>query len=574
MIQSIHIAIFVISIIMTFILLKYEEKYMSTAYVLMVVIINISNLGYMQLKSAQTLEAAILANKIAYMGGCFLPYFIMGCICKVCKRKVPRELKIFALSLNIITYCLVWTIGYSSIYYKEATLAFNGSMTILLRTYGPAHNIFIGLLAIYYISAYIIIIQAFFRKSEVSYKSATLLLGMIIFSTVMYILGSVFQIKEQCIPLIYLVDGMCLLFLLHRIKMYDVSTLISKTIDDTDEYGFIVFDAKKNYLGSNLRAKSLFKELETLKIDSTSWSSVDSPLIRMIYGVMRDADLGKSINFCQVASGDLEIKCTLKYIMNQYTNRMIGYYIHLVDETEQFKYVQLLNNYNEQLEKDVAEKVFHIQQMQNDMILGMADIIESRDSNTGGHVRRTSQVVSIIVQEMMRTGIYKNISIAFFESVVKAAPLHDFGKIAIEDSILRKTGRFTDEEFEKMKQHSSKGAKIVKQILKNVEDTEFFDISVNIAHYHHEKWNGLGYPEQLKGEEIPLEARIMALADVFDALVSKRCYKNQYSYDEAFKIIEESLGTHFDPTIGEIFLACRPKLEALYNRFEESSTVV
>ena len=574
MIQSIHIAIFVISIIMTFILLKYGEKYISTAYILMVVIINISNLGYMQLENSKTLETAIFANKIAYFGGCFLPYFIMTCICKVCKKEIPRWFKIFALSLSVLIYCLVWSIGYSSIYYKDVAIAFNGSKTVLLKTYGPGHNIYIGALASYYILAYIVVIQSFFRKNEVSYKLATILLGMIIFSTVMYILGDVLHIKDQCIPLIYLVDGICLLLLLHRIKTYDVSMLISRTVDDANEYGFIVFDANKNYLGSNLRAKSLFKELEPLKIDSTSWSRVDSPLIKMIYETMRDVDLGKDVKSYQIASGDLEIKCTLKCITNKYTDHMIGYYIQLEDETEQFKYVELLNNYNEQLEKDVEEKVSHIQQMQNDIILGMADIVESHDSNTGGHVRRTSQVVSIIVQEMIQTGIYKNISPSFFECVIKAAPLHDFGKIAIEDSILRKKGDFTSEEFEKMKEHSNKGAKIVKQILKNVEDTEFFNVSVNIAQYHHEKWNGLGYPKQLKGEEIPLEARIMALADVFDALVSKRCYKNQYSYDEAFKIIEETLGTHFDPTIGKIFLTCRPKLEALYDHFEEQNTIL
>lgn len=572
MVQGIHIAIFVVSIIMTFALLKFGEKYISTAYILMVVIINISNLGYMQLKISKTLETAIFANKIAYLGGCFLPYFIIVCICKVCKRKVPRWLKIFAFSLNILMYALIWSIGYSTIYYKSIAIAFEGNKTILLRTYGPAHNMFVGLLMAYYIVAYIIVIQSFFRENEVSYKATTTLLGMMVFSTIMYIWGSVLNIKEQCIPIIYFADGICILLLLHRIKTYDVTSIVSRSINDTNEYGFIVFDANKNYVGSNLRAKSLFKELCALKIDSKSWMNVDSPLISMINETMRELDLGKRVNPYKIASGQLEIKCMLKYITNKYTNHMIGYYVHLADETEQFKYVELINNYNEKLEKDVAEKVDHIQKMQNDIILGMADIVESRDSNTGGHVRRTSQVVDVLVQEMRRTGLYKNKSEHFFESVIKAAPLHDFGKIAIEDSILRKTGRFTEEEFEKMKAHSRKGAKIVTQILKNVDDKEFFDISVNIAHYHHEKWNGLGYPERLKGEEIPLEARIMALADVFDALVSKRCYKNQYSYDEAFKIIEDSLGKHFDPTIGKIFLSCRPKLEALYEGFEEQNT--
>jgi len=369
------------------------------------------------------------------------------------------------------------------------------------------------------------------------------------------------------------VDGLCLVILLRRIKMYDVSTLISTSIDENNEYGFVVFDCQRNYIGCNKKASSLFEKLSQLKVDSKEWVEMSEPLFQIVKQDMDCLDRNEPIVSSQINAGDLEIRCTVKHIYNQYSKRIVGYYAYLLDDTEQFKYVELLNNYNDQLEKDVEEKVSHIQKMQDDIILGMADIVESRDSNTGGHVRRTSEVVDVIVQKMMTHEKYQALDKSFFNCVVKAAPLHDFGKIAIEDSILRKTGRFTEEEFEKMKEHSDKGAKIVSQLLHNVDDLEFFKIAVNIAHYHHEKWNGLGYPQNLKGEEIPLEARIMALADVFDALVSKRCYKNQYSYEEAFSIIEESLGTHFDPMIGKIFLQCRNELEALYNRFSLGDSV-
>lgn len=151
---------------------------------------------------------------------------------------------------------------------------------------------------------------------------------------------------------------------------------------------------------------------------------------------------------------------------------------------------------------------------------------------------------------------------------LKAAPMHDLGKIAVDDRVLRKPGSFTPEEFEEMKKHSEKGAEIVTQILDGVNDEEFVAIARNITHYHHEKWNGQGYPEQLSGIDIPLEARIMALADVFDALVSKRCYKEKMDYDKAFEIIEESLGSHFDPELGKLFLKCRENLEAYYDSVE------
>ena len=155
----------------------------------------------------------------------------------------------------------------------------------------------------------------------------------------------------------------------------------------------------------------------------------------------------------------------------------------------------------------------------------------------------------------------------FLRQVEKAAPMHDLGKIAIDDKILRKPGKYTEEEYAQMKKHAEEGARIVENILQGVEEYSFVEIAKNVAHYHHEKWNGKGYPEGLSGTDIPVEARIMALADVFDALVSKRCYKEAFSYDKAFAIIKESLGEHFDPELGRIFLECRTDLEALYDGY-------
>lgn len=153
--------------------------------------------------------------------------------------------------------------------------------------------------------------------------------------------------------------------------------------------------------------------------------------------------------------------------------------------------------------------------------------------------------------------------------MIKAAPMHDLGKIAVDDAILRKPGKFTDEEYEIMKSHSAEGARIVESVLAQSDDEEFKRIAINVAHYHHEKWNGTGYPEKISGEDIPFEARIMALADVFDALVSKRCYKESFGYDKAFQIIEESLGSHFDPELGKVFIECREDLEKLYDGYRE-----
>ena len=146
--------------------------------------------------------------------------------------------------------------------------------------------------------------------------------------------------------------------------------------------------------------------------------------------------------------------------------------------------------------------------------------------------------------------------------------MHDLGKIAVDDAILRKPGRFTPEEFEKMKAHAAEGQKIVHQILEGTDDDYFRQIAENVAHYHHERVDGSGYPTGLKGDEIPIEARIMAIADVYDALVSKRVYKEKMSFEDANKIILDGMGTQFDKNLEKYYLAARSKLEKYYEGLE------
>lgn len=227
----------------------------------------------------------------------------------------------------------------------------------------------------------------------------------------------------------------------------------------------------------------------------------------------------------------------------------------------------------EALRKDLSGQIeantIHIKYIQEMMVIGMATMVESRDLSTGGHIKRTSMVVRIFAEKLSKEQDF--LSKGFLNMVIRAAPMHDLGKIAVDDRVLRKQGRFTPEEYAEMKKHSAEGTRMVKQILEGVEETAFVKIAENVAHYHHEKWDGSGYPDGLTGENIPVEARIMALADVFDALVSKRCYKEAYSYEKAFSIIENSIGTHFDPKLGRIFLECRPELEALYDSVDNES---
>ena len=206
-----------------------------------------------------------------------------------------------------------------------------------------------------------------------------------------------------------------------------------------------------------------------------------------------------------------------------------------------------------------------ISRMQNGLILVLADMVESRDKCTGDHVRKTAAYCRIILEQMRRDGIYRDqLTDEYINDVVNSAPLHDVGKIKISDTILNKPGKLTDEEFNEMKKHTLAGNEIIQQAMELVSsDSGYLKEAKNLATYHHEKWNGSGYPMGLKGEDIPLSARVMAVADVFDALVSKRSYKEPFSFEKAVSIIEEGSGNHFDPSVVKAFLEVKDKAQKI-----------
>lgn len=215
--------------------------------------------------------------------------------------------------------------------------------------------------------------------------------------------------------------------------------------------------------------------------------------------------------------------------------------------------------YNDLVQQDTRQELLTQQQkvmeMQTQISSRLANLIESRDTETGQHVARTSMYVKTLAEDCVKEEVYTDkLNDKYIEDLFRFAPLHDVGKILVSDKILLKPAKLTPEEFEEIKKHTTKGSVVLRQILNGIASEEETRFAEDIAKYHHEKWNGKGYPEGLKEEEIPLSARIMAVADVFDALVSKRCYKEAYSFKEAFKIIKEDSGTHFDPKLVEVFL--------------------
>lgn len=249
---------------------------------------------------------------------------------------------------------------------------------------------------------------------------------------------------------------------------------------------------------------------------------------------------------------------------------VVGYFCtsSYYNRNKSIRYAEELKNYQATLEERVAEQTAKIKEqtlerirMQENVIEGMAAIIESRDNSTGEHVRNTKRYVSMIADYMLKNGIYpEEVDEKFTEYIRNAAPLHDVGKILISDVILNKPGKFTPEEYEIMKTHALLGEEIVEKILDNNAEPELLQMAKAVVCCHHEKWDGSGYPSGLRGEEIPLAARIMAVADVFDALINRRVYKDAIPEEESFDIIRKDAGKHFDPVIVDVFFQIRDEV--------------
>ena len=223
---------------------------------------------------------------------------------------------------------------------------------------------------------------------------------------------------------------------------------------------------------------------------------------------------------------------------------------------------------------DAQEKNEQIAKLQNGLILVLADLVESRDKCTGNHVRNTAAYAKLIMEKMRETGHHTGeLTDSYLYEVESSAPLHDVGKIQIPDALLNKPGKLTDEEFAEMKCHTLRGTEIIDRAIGMVSDdsADYLKEARNLTLYHHERWDGKGYPKGLKGEEIPLSARIMAVADVFDALVARRSYKEGFPFDTAIDIIRKESGTHFDPEVVDAFLQCQEEARAISEQANRKS---
>ena len=568
---------FILSLACTFALVIIS-RHSNVHQVLLSVVLAFSNLGYFMLSTATDVESALFAQTIAYSGGVFLPLIVMFMLSDFSKIKIPKWFIYLISIINVAIYVIIATTEFTGFYYYDIELR-SGVTTYLSASHGILYPVRLFVMTVEIILSLVFVYRSSRSKKSVSIKAMMPYIIVMFLCLAAYGLEYLTNVKAFIIPFVYLVASVLLVVVSENMGFYDVSLSVGEKIQDLSNFAYIVFDKDLRFIGCNKPALEFFPELSNTKIDSPmvpsnyasgvliNWLSENAKKGEKFYGSKYERDLAVNDGISELRKF---LHVEMSFLHSHFRKTVIGYLIEITDNTAQHDVIEKLNFSGMRYKREAESAISKAKNMQTSIILGMAAMIESRDNSTGGHINRTSACMALFVDRLRKTSEY-NYPEYYWDSVINAAPLHDLGKIMVDDRILRKPDSLSDEEYAEMKTHAAEGAKLLRSVLADVDDREYVKVATNIAHYHHEKYDGSGYPDHLSGEEIPFEARIMALPDVFDALASARYYKAHMSYDEAFDIIRKDLGTHFDPRLGRIFLSMRKELIDLYDSFDTTS---
>lgn len=554
-----YLVVYAFSLWLLLLLIKRKE-YVNSVYFMLFAILTIMDAGYLIMVTARNLSPALIGFRLVRIGSVVIPLLLLFSIARMADFKVPLWLHGWLAVQTCIVLGFALTADKSNLYYSDIKIAIRDGYSVVLAEHGPLFWIYAVHLAIICFLILVVTYYAFKHWKKVSKRLVICLLIIELLTILSILIDNIIRIPFQISCLSPVLAMAVITYLLNYIELHDVEDCIAVISGNLSDTAFIIFDRKKRYVNATESAKQIFPQLRKLKADKIVPQS-DSAFFTEIMDLVNSDDDEYIQKLITVRDNYFVAK---KSCINSGKASMLkeGFLIELIDVTANNSYLNELNKYNKQLELEIYEKKHDISELQERLVLGMATIVESRDNTTGEHIVRTCRVIRTFVDILAFDN--EGLDYDFLEKVVKAAPMHDLGKIAVDDRVLRKKGKYTEEDYNEMKKHPSEGARIVRKILAGNEERDFCEIAANIANYHHERWDGKGYPEGLKGEEIPLEARIMSLADSLDAILSVREYDWPRNYEEAFRIIEENLGTQFDPKLGETFLRNKDAFEVIY----------
>lgn len=529
------IIIQIISILAMFVVEYYIIKYWANRahsyFFIVTTSAIVNNVGYLLEMLGTNGDACYHATVFAYLGKPFIPVAMLMFAARFCKVKIPKIVKGILYILSLVFFALVVTSDMNGWFYvSREFVTDSGFFPHNVYKHGPLYFVFLAE-TLACIVAMLVIVIGKYKKTKLR-KARKQLLSIIAMAAVEFVGLILFLLRVtggyDTTSVALLVCAVIFCISVVRFNIFeDVEVVKQALFEDLDEIIIAFHDADDEIFYYNDCAKRVFPELESDKIRKLSDFAKDIKTKKTLF---------KGEGIYEVSVKPIFVK-----------ERPVGEVLILKDITETYKMNVSLQFQVNRTKEDIAR-------MQKSVIVGLADMVEARDGFTGAHIRNTSEYVKVIVDALGKEIKYKDIlTPEYSKMLVDAAPLHDIGKISVPDSILGKKGRLSDDEFEIIKKHTVNGANIIDQTLKDVESAEYLKLAHEIALFHHEKWDGSGYPNGISGEDIPLSARIMAVADVYDALTSKRSYKDAYSFEKARDIMTSGKDQHFDGYLVDTF---------------------
>lgn len=509
--------------------------------------------GYTLEMEAKTQELAMQSVKMTYIGKPFVVFTMYVFVMEYCGVSIKKSRRNFFYAICVAIAGLVYTNEYHHLFYSSVSYTNDGLFPHLVLKHGIFYNLYSVILLYYFVGMIYVCVRKYRQNdSEIIRKQVSVLMVMVLFSSGCLALF-LFNLTNgyDTTALAYIVAVFLFERLMRKYKLFDTLTLAKEEAVEHMTNGLIVVNVYGDMVYSNDEADRVLlyirkhgnKGIEYLEelANNSKYMFVDE---------------------CSQEDGNKHAdseKCVYELTMHEIfrNENSYGKMLLITEITDSYYYTERLQN-------ELKKKTREVISIQRDIIGSFASMIEARDGITGLHIKNTANLVKVLVNVMKNNPKYSGIiTDEYAQMTAAAAHLHDIGKIAIHDRILQKEGKLTDEEFAIMKTHPVEGAKILENTIKGLESDAYYQIAHDMVLYHHEKYDGSGYPTGISGENIPLTARIMAVADVYDALRSKRHYKDGFSKEKSMAIMEESKGTHFDADIVTIFLEHIDEMEAV-----------
>lgn len=509
--------------------------------------------GYTLEMEAKTQELAMQSVKMTYIGKPFVVFTMYVFVMEYCGVSIKKSRRNFFYAICVAIAGLVYTNEYHHLFYSSVSYTNDGLFPHLVLKHGIFYNLYSIILLYYFVGMVYVCVRKYRQNdSEIIRKQVSVLMVMVLFSCGCLVLF-LFNLTNgyDTTALAYIVAVFLFERLMRKYKLFDTLTLAKEEAVEHMSNGLIVVNVYGDMVYSNDEADRVL--LYIRKHGNKGIEYLEELANNSKYMFVDECSQGDGNKHA-----DSE-KCVYELTMHEIFRNENSYgKILLITEITDSYY------YTERLQNELKKKTREVISIQRDIIGSFASMIEARDGITGLHIKNTANLVKVLVNVMKNNPKYSGIiTDEYAQMTAAAAHLHDIGKIAIPDRILQKEGKLTDEEFAIMKTHPVEGAKILENTIKGLESDAYYQIAHDMVLYHHEKYDGSGYPTGISGKNIPLTARIMAVADVYDALRSKRHYKDGFSKKKSMAIMEESKGTHFDADIVTIFLEHIDEMEAV-----------